>query len=174
MHIYTNTYTYTYEHHCFLFSGKERYLQGFCVRPLFKTNWARSYMNTIVFCFLEKKDTCKGFAFGLFSKPIGHVPLTILYASREQNSIDGGIQALLLRHLFTPLQHNIYASRDQSFIYGRYYLDIACAYCEEALIKSAVLVICHFLFFSGTTTADTTAGVWKAPVRTGTYRTGTC
>jgi hypothetical protein len=127
-------------------------------------------MNTIVFCFLEKKDTCKGFAFGLFSKPIGHVPLTILYASREQNSIDGGIQALLLRHLFTPLQHNIYASRDQSFIYGRYYLDIACAYCEEALIKSAVLVICHFLFFSGTTTADTTAGVWKAPVRTGTYR----
>jgi hypothetical protein len=142
MHIYTNTYIYTYEHHCFLFSGKERYLQGFCVRPLFKTNWARSSHN--------------------------------LYASREQSSIDGGIQALLLRHLFTPLQHNIYASRDQSFIYGRYYLDIACAYCEEALIKSAVLVICHFLFFSGTTTADTTAGVWKAPVRTGTYRTGTC
>jgi hypothetical protein len=34
-----------------------------------------------------------------------------IYAFREQSFREGSV---LLRHLFTPLQHNIYASREQS------------------------------------------------------------
>jgi hypothetical protein len=59
-------------------------------------------MNTIVFCFLEKKDdTWVGFCFWpLFSRFKTNWARSShnLYASREQSSIDGGIQALLIRH----------------------------------------------------------------------------